>query len=65
MPNVSLPVPPNGPSWMAQLFMTIRTALGRCIATDEAVSSFRLKSANGTVYIVTVSNSGTITTTAA
>ncbi len=66
MPVVNLPTPPGPYSapLLSTLFRTIGMAMARVIATDEPVTAFLMKSANGTLYRVTISDAGLITTSA-
>lgn len=57
--NVSLPNP-NSP--MGVILDTIRRAFIPAISQDEAAARVLLRSPNGTVYSVTVSDAGVIST---
>ena len=57
--NVILPNP-NSP--MGVILDTIRRALIPAISQDEAAARVLLRSPNGTVYSVTVDNTGTLST---
>lgn len=53
---------PNPHSPMGVILDTIRRALIPAISQDEAAPRVLLRSPNGTVYSVTVSNTGTLST---
>lgn len=57
--------PPPGPmsAYLASLVETLRRAFLPLISKDEAVGRILLQSPNGTVYSVTVSDTGVLTTT--
>jgi hypothetical protein len=59
------PIPPAGPlqQFLQQFVDTIRRALIPVVSKDEATSRILLQSPNGTVYSITVSDSGTVTST--
>ena len=57
--NVNLP-PPNSP--MGIILDTIRRAFIPVVSVNEAVERVLLRSPNGTVYSVTVSDAGVIST---
>lgn len=57
--NIILPSP-NSP--MGVILDTIRRALIPAVSQDEAAPRVLLRSPNGTVYSVTVSNTGTLST---
>jgi hypothetical protein len=57
--NIILP-PPNTP--MAIILDTIRRALIPAVSQNEAVERVLLRSPNGTVYAVTVSDAGILST---
>ena len=57
--NVNLP-PPNSP--MGVILDTIRRAFIPAISQDEAAPRVLLRSPNGTIYSVTVSDAGVIST---
>jgi hypothetical protein len=59
---------PNPPAVYSQstfntIFDTIKRSILSGVSVDEAVESVLLQSPDGTVYKVTVSNTGTLTTT--
>ena len=47
---------------MAQVLDTIRRAFVNVVSSNEAVPRIMLSSPNGTVYQITVSDTGTLTT---
>lgn len=47
---------------MVQILDTIRRAFINVVSTDQAVNRLLLRSPNGTVYEVTVSDTGSLTT---
>lgn len=59
-------LPPAPPSYNAgafnQIIDALRRAFGPTISQDEATPRILLKAPNGTVYEVTVDNTGTLTT---
>lgn len=61
---VSFPTPPSNyaPAAMAQVLDTIRRAFVNVVSSNEAVPRIMLSSPNGTVYQITVSDTGTLTT---
>lgn len=62
---VNFPSPPNGNingGFMAQVLNALRIALLPVISKNEAVSRVLLQAPNGSVYAVTVGNTGTLTT---
>ena len=61
---VSFPSPPPNyaPSLLAQVLDTIRRAFVNVVSSNEAAPRILLASPNGTVYEITVSNTGTLTT---
>ena len=61
---VSFPTPPQNytPQALVQVLDTIRRALIPVVATDQAANRILLQSPNGTVYEVTVDNSGNLHT---
>lgn len=64
-PRLILPVPPTSynPNTFAQAFDAIRRAVQPLISKDEAAPRLLLRSPDGTVYEVTVSNAGVLSTT--
>lgn len=63
---VNFPSPPPGNVtgfYLVQIIDAIRKAFLPLVTKDEAVARILLQSPNGTVYSVTVSDSGTLTTT--
>lgn len=62
--NIILPPPPPGYSINAftLVFEAIRRAMLPAVSKDEATSRILLQSPNGTIYAVTVSNAGVLTT---
>jgi hypothetical protein len=59
------PIPPAGPlqQFLQQFVDTIRRALIPVVSKDEATSRILLQSPNGTVYSITVSDIGVVTST--
>jgi hypothetical protein len=59
------PTPPAGAlqPFLQQFVDTIRRAMIPVVSKDEATPRILLQSPNGTVYSITVSNTGTITAT--
>lgn len=64
-PRLILPVPPQSynSNTFAQAFDAIRRAVQPLISKDEAAPRLLLRSPDGTVYEVTVSNAGVLSTT--
>lgn len=62
----SIPTPPEtyNASNMASAFESIKQAMGEAISPTQAVGGIMLQSANGSVYRITVSNAGVLTSTA-
>ena len=62
--NILLPPPPPSynPGSFTQVFDAIKRALMSTISKDEATSRILLQAPNGTIYQVTVSNAGVLTT---
>ena len=62
---ISFPSPPQNyaPSALAQVLDTIRRAFVNVVSSNEAAPRIMLSSPNGTVYQITVSDTGTITAT--
>lgn len=62
--NINLPPPPlsYNPNAFTQMLESIKRALIPAVSKDEAVSRILLQSPNGTIYAVTVNNSGVLTT---
>ena len=63
--NINLPITPSiiDQTYIAQLVAVLRTSLSPAITKDEATSRILLSSPDGTVYSITVSDTGTITAT--
>jgi hypothetical protein len=59
------PTPPAGPlqPFLQQFVDTIRRAMIPVVSKDEAAARILLQSPNGSVYSITVSNTGTVTAT--
>jgi hypothetical protein len=62
--NVQFPVPPGSitQTFMIQIMDIIRRAFSSAVSADEASARILLSSPNGTVYSVTVSDTGVVTT---
>jgi len=62
----SIPTPPEtyNASNMASAFESIKQAMGEAISPTQAVGGIMLQSADGSVYRITVSNAGVLTSTA-
>lgn len=62
--NINLPPPPTSYSSTSfiQVFDAIKRALLPAISKDEAAPRILLQAPNGTIYSVTVNNSGVLTT---
>lgn len=62
--NINLPPPPLGYSSTSfvQVFDAIKRALLPAVSKDEAAPRILLQAPNGTIYAVTVNNSGVLTT---
>jgi len=63
VPNVILPEPTADRTVLGRCFEIVRRALSKCVSTDEAAPQIILRAPNGTSWRVTVSNTGTLTTT--
>ena len=61
---VNFPSPPAGQQFLTQLLGTLRQALASAVSQDQAAPRILLQSPNGTVYALTVDNSGTLTSAA-
>lgn len=63
--RILLPTPPEQYSSAAfsQVFDSLRRALIPLVSRDEATNRIMLKAPNGTIYEVTVDNTGTLHTT--
>lgn len=64
--NVNLPSPPRtyDVGAFSQLLNVIKTSLSFAISKEEAVDSILLQSPNGSVYKISVDDTGTLVTTA-
>ena len=62
----NIPTPPEtyNASNMASAFESIKQAMGEAISPTQAVGGIMLQSADGSVYRITVSNAGVLTSTA-
>ena len=62
----NIPTPPEkyNASNMASAFESIKQAMGEAISPTQSVGGIMLQSANGSVYRITVSNAGVLTSTA-
>jgi len=62
----NIPTPPEtyNASNMASAFESIKQAMGDAISPTQAVGGIMLQSADGSVYRITVSNAGVLTSTA-
>ena len=62
----SIPTPPEtyNASNMASAVESIKQAMGEAISPTQAVGGIMLQSADGSVYRITVSNAGVLTSTA-
>ena len=59
---IFFPTPPSNSVFLTQVLDTIRRAFLSVVSKDEAVERIMLRSPNGTVYEVTVSDTGTLQT---
>jgi len=61
---INFPVPPAqiNQSYFIQILDILRKAFVSLVSKDQSVSRILLEAPNGTVYSVTVSNAGTLTT---
>lgn len=64
--NVNLPPPPRiyDVGAFSQLLNVIKTSLSFAVSKEEAVDSILLQSPNGSVYKLSVDDTGTLVTTA-
>ena len=62
--NIQFPIPPGNISqaFIIQVLDTLRKSFISVVSKDQSVSRILLSSPNGTVYELTVSNSGVVTT---
>jgi hypothetical protein len=62
----NIPTPPDNynASNMAAAFENIKQAMGDAVSPTQAVGGIMLQSADGSVYRITVSNAGVLTSTA-
>lgn len=62
--QVNFPVPPlsYAPQAVTQILDTIRRAFVNVVSTQEAVHRILLRSPSGTIYEITVSDSGVVQT---
>lgn len=62
--NINFPVPPGNITqiFIQQVLTNIKTAFQSVVSKDEAAPRILLSAPNGTVYQITVDNSGTIHT---
>ena len=62
----SIPTPPEtyNASNMAAAFESIKQAMGEAISPTQSVGGIMLQSPDGSVYRITVSNAGVLTSTA-
>ena len=62
----NIPTPPENynASNMASAFESIKQAMGEAISPTQSVGGIMLQSADGSVYRITVSNAGVLTSTA-
>ena len=61
---INFPVPPGqiNQSYVIQILDILRKAFVSLVSKDQSVSRILLEAPNGTVYSVTVSNAGALTT---
>jgi hypothetical protein len=59
---VNFTVPPSqyNPSWMSQTLDAVKRTFSSAISKSEAAPRILLQSPNGTIYAVTVSDTGTL-----
>lgn len=62
--NFTVPPPQYNSSWMSQTLDAIKRAFVYSVSKSEAAPRVLLQSPNGTIYAVTVDNSGTLTVAA-
>ena len=55
--------PPNSAPFFTQFLQVLKDTFLTVVSKDQAVSRILLQSPNGTVYSITVSDSGTVTST--
>jgi hypothetical protein len=62
--NIQFPIPPGNitQAFIIQVLDTLRKAFIPVVSKNESVSRILLSSPNGTVYEVTVSDTGVVTT---
>jgi hypothetical protein len=62
--NIQFPVPPGSitQAFIIQILDVIRRAFSSAVSKDQASPRILLSSPNGTVYSVTVSDTGVVTT---
>ena len=59
---ISFPTPPSNSAFLTQVLDTIRRAFLSVVSKDEATNRIMLRSPNGTVYEVTVTDAGVVQT---
>lgn len=62
--NINFPIPPGSitQAYIQTVLAAIKTAFNSVVSRDEASPRILLQAPNGTVYEVTVSNTGTLQT---
>jgi hypothetical protein len=61
---INFPTPPPGlPPFFTQFLQVLKDTFLTVVSKDQAVSSILLQAPNGKVYSITVSDSGTVTST--
>jgi hypothetical protein len=61
---INFPAPPPGlPPFFTQFLQVLKDTFLTVVSKDQAVSSILLQAPNGKVYSITVSNTGTMTST--
>jgi hypothetical protein len=62
--NIQFPVPPGtiSQAFIIQVLDTLRKTFLSVVSKDQSVSRILLASPNGTVYAITVSDAGVVTT---
>ena len=61
---INFPAPPPGlPPFFTQFLQVLKDTFLTVVSKDQAVSSILLQAPNGKVYSITVSDSGTVTST--